>query len=290
MCDHAPIVSGSGRRLLNTLDSMDILFGRHPIEEALASRTRHFESVLALREGGSHLAPLVEALRKAGVRVRYADRIELTRMAGSDAHQGIVAVVRERRSLALEDLVRALPEKPLVLALDGIEDPQNFGALLRSAEAAGVDGVVAPERRSAPLSAAAIKASAGAAEHVRLARVVNLVRALGALKQAGLWCAGLDQRGEIDYDQYDLTAGCVLVLGREGAGLHDLTRRACDVVLRIPMAGRISSLNVSAAGAVVLFEAARQRRSGTPASTVGVPGEHAGRGGKPRRQKGLGSC
>lgn len=265
---------------------MDILFGRHSVEEALASGTRRFDSVLIARESVSRLQPLVEAFERAGVRIRFAARTELTRAAGSDAHQGVVALVRERRSLALEDLIAMLPPSPLVLALDGIEDPQNFGALLRSADAAGVDGVIAPERRSAPLSAAAIRASAGAAEHVRLVRVVNLVRALEALKHAGLWCAGLDQRGEVDYDRYNLTGGAVLVLGREGAGLHDLTRRACDVLLRIPMAGRMPSLNVSAAGAVVLFEAARQRRGGRP--TAGAPAANK-RGVPAKPLKGLGS-
>ncbi len=148
----------------------------------------------------------------------------------------------------------------MLLALDGVEDPQNLGALLRTAEGAGVDGVVVTERRSAPLSPVAVKASAGAAEHVKIARVVNLVRALEELKQRDLWCIGLDERGTMDYDEFDFSVGCVLVLGREGAGLHDLVRRTCDHLLRIPMAGRVHSLNVSAAGAVVLYEAARQRR------------------------------
>lgn len=148
----------------------------------------------------------------------------------------------------------------MAVALDGVEDPQNLGALLRVADGAGVDGVVLTERRSAPLSPVAVKASAGAAEHLRIARVVNLVRALEELKQHNLWVIGLDERGETDYDRFDLTGNCVLVLGREGAGLHDLVRRTCDHLLRIPMAGGVSSLNVSAAGAVVLYEAARQRR------------------------------
>ena len=166
-----------------------------------------------------------------------------------------------------------------MLALDGVEDPQNLGALLRTAEAAGVDGVLLTERRSAPLSPVAIKASAGAAEHLRLARVVNLVRSLEMLKERNLWCVGLDERGTTDYDCYDFRSNTVLVLGREGAGLHDLVRRTCDHLLRIPMAGKVDSLNVSAAGAVVLFEAARQRR---PAPDV-VPKLPT----KP--QKGLGS-
>ena len=179
-----------------------------------------------------------------------------------------------------------------MLALDGVEDPQNLGALLRVADGAGVDGVLLTERRSAPLSPAAVKASAGAAEHLRIARVVNLVRALEELKQQNLWVIGLDERGAIDYDQFDLTGNCVLVMGREGAGLHDLVRRTCDHLLRIPMAGGVSSLNVSAAGAVVLYEAARQRRAASRGT-----GDRSGRAAdqgraaasKPYRQKGLGS-
>jgi len=152
-----------------------------------------------------------------------------------------------------------------------------------------VDGVLLTERRSAPLSPVAVKASAGAAEHLRIARVVNLVRALEDLKRRNLWIIGLDERGTSDYDQFDLTGDCVLVLGREGAGLHDLVRRTCDYLLRIPMSGGVSSLNVSAAGAVVLFEAFRQRRLAarraeeTPGPSLGSAAS------KPRKQKGLGS-
>ncbi|MGH9590178.1 MAG: 23S rRNA (guanosine(2251)-2'-O)-methyltransferase RlmB, partial [Terracidiphilus sp.] len=134
----------------------------------------------------------------------------------------------------------------------------------------------------APLSAAAVKASAGAAEHLRIARVVNLVRALEDLKQRNLWIVGLDERGESDYDRFDLTGGCVLVFGREGEGLHDLVRRTCDYLLRIPMAGGVSSLNVSAAGAAVLFEAARQRRQAAALPAVAAAS-------KSTKRKGLGS-
>jgi 23S rRNA (guanosine2251-2'-O)-methyltransferase len=174
-------------------------------------------------------------------------------------------------------------EARLLLALDGVEDPQNLGALLRVADGAGVDGVVLTERRSAPLSPVAVKASAGAAEHLRIARVVNLVRALEELKRRNLWIVGLDERGTADYDQFDLTGDCVIVLGREGAGLHDLVRRTCDHLLRIPMAGGVSSLNVSAAGAVVLYEAFRQRRNAAHALSKAVSAS------KPKKQKGLGS-
>jgi 23S rRNA (guanosine2251-2'-O)-methyltransferase len=191
-----------------------------------------------------------------------------------------VAFVRERTILDVEDLLAA-DGPALLLALDGVEDPQNLGALLRTADGAGATGVLLTERRSAPLSAVAVKASAGAAEHVRIARVVNLVRAIEQVKAANIWCVGLDERGGMEYAQYDFTTPCMVILGREGAGLHDLVRRSCDHLLRIPMAGRVASLNVSAAGAVVLFEAYRQRRQvGRPAAEERAPA-------KPRR--GLGS-
>jgi 23S rRNA (guanosine2251-2'-O)-methyltransferase len=262
---------------------MEIIYGLHPVEEALRSGTRRFDHVCVARErlnqgDARRLTEMIALCRAASVAVRTEAREALTQMAGTAAHQGVVAVVREREFLGVEDLLEG-PEPRLVLALDGIEDPQNLGALLRTAEGAGVDGVLLTERRSAPLSPVAIKASAGAAEHLRLARVVNLVRALEALKERNQWCVGLDERGTMDYDRYDFRSNTVIVLGREGAGLHDLVRRTCDHLLRIPMAGKVDSLNVAAAGAAVLFEAARQRRAGTEAA--------ASRPAKP--QKGLGS-
>ncbi|HTX42087.1 MAG TPA: 23S rRNA (guanosine(2251)-2'-O)-methyltransferase RlmB [Acidobacteriaceae bacterium] len=239
---------------------MEYLFGLHPVEEALRSGSRRFDHVCVARERhDERLQQIIALCREAGVKVRQEPREALSRLSRTTAHQGVVAVVRERAFLDAEDMLEG-EEPRLVLALDGVEDPQNLGALLRSAEGAGVDGVLLTERRSAPLSAVAIKASAGAAEHLRVARVVNLVRALELLKERNLWCVGLDERGTQDYDRFDFTSNTVIVLGREGAGLHDLVRRTCDHLLRIPMAGEVGSLNVSAAGAVVLFEAARQRR------------------------------
>jgi 23S rRNA (guanosine2251-2'-O)-methyltransferase len=267
---------------------MDVLYGLHSVEEALKAGRRRFDHVLVARDRqDDRLGQIVAACRQAGVRVRQESRDQLTQVAGTPGHQGVVALVRPQDFLAIEDLFEAPAANPaaprLVLALDGVEDPQNLGALLRVADGAGVDGVVLTERRSAPLSPVAVKASAGAAEHLRIARVVNLVRALEELKEQNLWIIGLDERGTSDYDQFDLTGNCVLVLGREGAGLHDLVRRTCDHLLRIPMAGGVSSLNVSAAGAVVLYEAARQRRAKAP----GGPG--ASETSKPKKQKGLGS-
>ncbi len=265
---------------------MEVLYGLHPVEEALRAGRRRFDQVLVARERqDARLEAIVAACRRSGVRVAEQPREQLTAVARTPGHQGVVALVQAQETLSLEDLFEPDPSRPaaarLVLALDGVEDPQNLGALLRVADGAGADGVLLTERRSAPLSPAALKASAGAAEHLRIARVVNLVRALEELKQHDLWIAGLDERGSTDYDQFDLTGNVVLVMGGEGAGLHDLVRRTCDHILRIPMAGGVSSLNVSAAAAVILYEAARQRRAASrPAASPAS---------QPRRQKGLGS-
>jgi 23S rRNA (guanosine2251-2'-O)-methyltransferase len=270
---------------------MEILYGLHPVEEALRSGSRQFDHVCVARDRSDQkLQRIIDTCRKNSIRLRLETREELTRMAKTSGHQGVVAVVRTREFLELEDLFEGAPGTAesvprLLLALDGVEDPQNLGALLRTADAAAVDGVIVTERRAAPLSAVAVKASAGAAEHVRIARVVNLVRALEQLKEKNIWCVGLDERGTLGYDQYDFTSNTVVVLGREGDGLHDLVRKTCDHLLRIPMAGRVASLNVSAAGAVVLFEAARQRRGQNQPSPVLTP-----RPDKPvKERKGLGS-
>ena len=266
---------------------MEVLYGLHSVEEALKAGRRRFDHVVvACDRHDERLTRLVSACREAGVRVRQETREQLTELAGAPTHQGVVAVVRPKELLTIEDLF--VPQRAgaarLVLALDGVEDPQNLGALLRVADGAGADGIVLTERRSAPLSPVAVKASAGAAEHLRIARVVNLVRALEELKKQNLWIIGLDERGTADYDRFDFTGDCVLVLGREGAGLHDLVRRTCDHLLRIPMAGGVSSLNVSTAGAVVLYEAARQRRAASQRPKPAVQSSAAR-----SAQKGLGS-
>src|SRR5580658_9769470 len=203
---------------------MEVLYGVHPVEEALKAGRRRFDHVLVAREReDQRLERLVAALREAGIRVRQESREQLTLMAKTAAHQGVVAMVRAQEFLTIEDLFTPDPKSPtparrLLLA---------------------VDGVILTERRSAPLSPVAVKASAGAAEHLRVARVVNLVRALEDLKRRNLWIVGLDERGTSDYDEFDFTGDCVLVLGREGAGLHDLVRKTCDHLLRIPMAGGV---------------------------------------------------
>ncbi len=274
---------------------MEVLYGVHPVSEALRARAGQLDHVSVARErearGDGRVEKLLALCKTAGVRVDAEPRDQLTRYARTDAHQGVIAFVRERSFLALEDLL-ALPGKAaqesssrFFLALDGVEDPHNLGALLRSADGAGVDGVLLPERRSAPMTGTVAKSSAGASEHVRIARVTNITRALEAMKKAGVWIVGLDERGTPDYTEFDFRGDCCLVLGSEGTGLHELVKRTCDHLLRIPMAGSVSSLNVSVAGAVVMFEAMRQRR----AAAGGARPEAAAASKKNRPQKGLGS-
>ncbi len=263
---------------------MEVLYGLHPVEEAVRSGSRRLDSVMLARDRkDERLERLAELCRAAGLRVSLESRDHLTRIARTDAHQGAVAMVRERAFLTIEDLLATKKGEPqqhrFFLALDGVEDPHNLGALIRTADGAGVDGIILPERRSAPVSATVAKTSAGASEHVRIARVTNLVRSLEQMKKANIWVLGLDERGTPDYSDFDFRTDCVLVLGREGAGLHDLVKKTCDHLLRIPMAGMVSSLNVSVAGAVVMYEAMRQRRE-PPAPKAAAPT-------KPR--KGLGS-
>ncbi len=267
---------------------MEILYGLHPVEEALRAGSRKFDHVCLARERSDAKLERIAALcRERGVRLRLEPRDHLTELAKTAAHQGVVAVVRAKALAELEDFLLQREGGPaLLLALNGVEDPQNLGALLRTADGAGVHGVVTTERRAAPLSAVAAKAAAGASEHVPMARVVNMTRALEQIKAAGVWVIGLDERGSADYDRFDYTVPCALVLGREGAGLHELVKRTCDHLLRIPMAGSVASLNVSVAGAVVLFEAARQRRAQAAASSAG---SDAGPAAAAKKQKGLGS-
>lgn len=251
-------------------EKMEVLYGLHPVEEAVRAGGRRLESVLV--QSSRHdlrLQRVIDACREAGVQLRFGPREQLSRLAGTAGHQGVVAVVARHNFVDLDDLLTPRGEHLFLLALDGVEDPHNLGALLRTADAAGVDGVLLPERRSAPINATVAKASAGAVEHLRIARVPNLVRALEELKRRNLWCIGLDERAMQEHDQFDFRTPCVLVLGREGAGLHDLVRRTCDHLLRVPMAGKVASLNVSVAGAVVMFEAVRQRRMASADGSAG---------------------
>ncbi len=230
---------------------MALRFGIHPVLEALRTGSP-LNRVLIARETSSHrLQEIVALCREHSVPVRFERRQVLDRLCGGAAHQGVAALGAAHQYRELEEL---LETARLLVALDGIEDPHNLGAIIRTAHAAGAAGVVVPERRSAPLTEAVAKAAAGALEYLPVARVGNLNRALETLKQRGFWIYGLDERGEHAYDAIDYAAPTVFVLGAEGHGLHQQVRNRCDFLIRIPLAGRIPSLNVSVAAGVVLFE------------------------------------
>ncbi|MBM4438751.1 MAG: 23S rRNA (guanosine(2251)-2'-O)-methyltransferase RlmB [Actinobacteria bacterium] len=239
-----------------------IVYGINPVLEALrAGRAKSVRvaSGFSRKKGGQSTEVLALA-RERGVRVREVPSDVLDRESRHGVHQGVVADVEELKDYNVEDLVRGARAVPLIVVLDGIEDPHNLGAILRTADAAGADGVIMQTRRSAALGGAAAKASAGAVAHIRIAEVVNIARALEELKEAGVWTIGLVGEAMTPYDSIDFTAPSALVLGAEGAGLRRLVRERCDFLASIPMAGHVGSLNVSVAAGVTLFEAVRQRR------------------------------
>jgi 23S rRNA (guanosine2251-2'-O)-methyltransferase len=241
---------------------MALVYGLHPVEEAVAAHSREIDYVAVARERhDAKLQRIVDRCRAAGVSLRFVPRTELTRLARSDAHQGIVAVTAAHKYVGLDELLaRPRGDFRLAVVLDGIEDPHNLGAIIRSAYGAGADGIAIPERRAVGVTAVVAKAAAGAAEHLPIARITNVARSLEELKAQNVWVVGVDERGPQSYDSLDYKMDCAIVLGAEGSGLHELVRKKCDFLVSIPMLGTVPSLNVSVAAAVVLFEIARQRR------------------------------
>jgi 23S rRNA (guanosine2251-2'-O)-methyltransferase len=236
----------------------DAIYGINAVRAAV--RSRPVEYVL-VAEG--HHSPrvqeIIDACRKGGISLRFAPRGALEREAGTSQHQNVLAICASRAYDDLETLLSSA-EGALLVVLDGVEDPANLGAIVRTAVAAGSSGVIIPERRAAGLSPAVARAAAGALEHAKIARVTNLVRSLVELKERGLWVYGFEANADKTYLELDYTNPCALVLGGEGRGLHRLVREACDQLARIPLHEPIESLNVSVAAAVALYEAARQRR------------------------------
>lgn len=244
----------------------EILYGRQPVREMLRARRRRVFQLLLAR-GVQPTGIVGETLSLAeqnNVPVHIVDRRDLDKQGGEVNHQGLAAEVSCYPYVdvaALLDAARQADEPPFLLLLDHVRDPQNLGSLLRTAEAAGVHGVVIPGRRAADVTPAAVRASAGAAEHMRVAQVTNLVRAMESLKADGVWLAGLEALPEAQlYNQADLSGSLGLVVGSEGRGLARLVRERCDFLVRLPMHGQVGSLNAAVAGAIVLYEACRQRR------------------------------
>lgn len=240
----------------------DVVVGRNAVREALKSGRGINKLLLADGQHGEAFRELLAAARSRGVPTETAPRDRIEALAAGHRHQGVLAYVAPVPYAELEDILAKVSAKegaPLLLLLDGLEDPHNLGALLRTADAAGVDGVLIPQRRSCPLSATVGKTSAGAVEYVPVARVGNVVQTIKKLKAAGFWVAGADMDGTQVYYEADFTGALVLVIGGEGRGLSRLTRENCDFLVRLPMAGHINSLNASVAGAILLYEALRQR-------------------------------
>ncbi len=236
---------------------VNALYGINAVREAIGARPVEYV-LIAQGQHSRRVQEIIEACRAKSVSVRFAPRSALDREAGTAQHQDVVALCSAKQYDDLESLVRA-GEKPLLVILDGVEDPGNLGAIVRTAVAAGADGIVIPERRAAGLSPAVARAAAGALEHMKIARVTNLVRTLVDLKERGVWIYGFESAAPKSYLELDYSGSCALVLGGEGRGLHRLVREACDGLARIPLYGPVESLNVSVAAAVVLYEAARQR-------------------------------
>jgi 23S rRNA (guanosine2251-2'-O)-methyltransferase len=242
-----------------------IIYGINPVLEAL--RAGRVKELRVGDRADDRLKQLLALANERGVRVKRvpADLLDRESRRGGQrggqrgVHQGVVADVERSDAYSIDEIVRGAPGAPLIVVLDGIEDPHNLGAILRTADAAGVDGVVIQSRRAAARDGVAAKASAGALAHVKIAEVVNIARAVEELKDAGVWTVGLAGEAPDSYDAIDLTLPTAIVLGAEGAGLRRLVRERCDRLASIPMQGHVSSLNVSVAAGIVLFEAVRQR-------------------------------
>jgi 23S rRNA (guanosine2251-2'-O)-methyltransferase len=249
---------------------MNYIYGINAVAEGLKARARSFSWVAVSKERHDlRLQRVVDESRKQGIAVRFVSRTELDQMAGNNAHQGVVAVTSAKQYNDLEDVIEVKRgQHSLLVVLDGVEDPHNLGAVIRTADAAGADAVIIPERRAASVTAIVAKASAGASEHLPMAKVTNIARTLEELKAKNIWTVGLDERGPKSYDALDYNMDCAIVLGAEGKGLHQLVARKCDFLVSIPMLGKVPSLNVSVAAGVMLYEIVRQRalKAGSPIS------------------------
>ena len=234
-----------------------MIYGINPVLEAL--RAKRVTAIRVSSRGDRRAQEIIELAGAQGVSVRRVPPIELDRVTRGASHQGVVADVSERADFSVEDLVEQAAGTPLIVVLDGIEDPHNLGAILRTVDAAGADGVVRQSRHAAALGGAAVKASAGAVAHVKIAEVVSIARALEALKEAGVWTVGLAGDAPKRHYDIDFTLPTAIVVGAEGTGLRRLVRERCDWLVSIPMRGHVQSLNVSVATGVALFEALRQR-------------------------------
>ncbi len=257
---------GNPRRRAPARHQTNEIFGVNPVIEALRAGKRPLQEItIASGAKDARLRELTELARAQGIPIHQAPRVTLDRRAGSRTHQGVVARVAAAQYADADELIEAFAARvgatpaPLALILDGVEDPHNLGAVLRTAECARVDGVFVPERRAVGLNETVAKASAGAIEHLSVARVTNLSRLIDQLKERNVWVVGTAADAQMNYTDWDWTRASAIVMGGEGSGLHRLVREHCDAVVRIPVLGHIESLNVSVATGVILYEALRQR-------------------------------
>jgi 23S rRNA (guanosine2251-2'-O)-methyltransferase len=246
----------------HTQSPLMLIYGINPVLEAL--RAGRVTAIRVAPRADDRISAAMRRAEENGIAVRRVRAADLDRETRGASHQGVVADVRAGDTFSVEDLIVQAVGAPLIVVLDGIEDPHNLGAILRTVDAAGADGVVRQSRHAAPLGGAAAKASAGAVAHVKIAEVVNIARALESLKTAGVWTVGLAGDGVTRYDQIDYTLPTAVVVGGEGSGLRRLVRERCDWVASIPMLGHVQSLNVSVSLGIALFEAVRQRDGQPP--------------------------
>lgn len=248
----------------------DVLVGRNAVTEALKAGRGINKILLANGDREGYITEIAALAKERGIVVQYVERAKIEALAGGHRHQGVLAYVAPVPYAELDDILKAAEEKgeaPFLVLLDELEDPHNLGALLRTADATGVHGILIPKRRSVSLNATVAKTSAGAVEYVPVARIGNIAQTLKKLKEKGFWVAGADMDGEKAYYEADLTGPLVLVVGSEGRGMSRLTKEACDFIVSMPMVGRINSLNASVAGSILMYESMRQRLAKKRASS-----------------------
>ena len=249
---------------------VSLVYGINAVGESL--KARRVSRLVHERGAGPRVDLLIARAHELRIPIETVDRRALDKLTRGGVHQGVAADVQPLPAYTIEELIAEAEGPPLIVVLDGIEDPQNVGAILRSVDAAGATGVIRQARHAAPLDGATAKASAGAVHHVRIATVVNISRALDELTERGVWTIGFDASAKDPYDAVDYTLPTALVLGAEGSGLRRLVRDTCERLGQVPMAGEVASLNVSVTAGVALFEAARQRRARPPAGSRGLGG------------------
>lgn len=239
---------------------MSIITGRNAVSEALKAG-REIEKIIAIKQGEGSIRQIIAQAKDKKIPIHFMDRKGLDRVAGSTNHQGVVAYVGEFKYSTVDDILeiaRKRNEEPFIIILDNLEDPHNLGAIMRTADCTGVHGIIIPKRRSVTVTDTVAKASAGAVEHIKIAKVTNISKTIEELQAQGVWIAACDM-GEVMYYEQNLTGSIAVVIGSEGKGISKLVKSKCDFVVSMPMVGHITSLNASNAGAIIMYEILKQR-------------------------------